>query len=190
MQFVADFGRLSSLYETGAHAPMVSRLRQELAQVKDQRDEADKRILLSAEREKVATSEVAALLELKSSWESEKKTFGALLELRDEEILGLKEAVTRMETEHEAAMAQADEAKNSVILNLERVEAELVKSQEEAVRSLEEGYKICWDGAVAAGLEMENLTFDKYCESLAVGGDGDGAGSSTAAGDGGGAGAP
>ena len=67
---------------------------------------------------------------------------------------------------------------------MNRVEAELARSQEEAVHSLEEGYKICWDGAVAAGLEMGDLTFDKYCESLAAGEDGDGAGSSTAAGDG------
>ena len=168
----------------GAHAPMVSRLRQELVEVKNQRDEADKRILILAEREKVATSEVAALLELKPSWESEKKTFAALLELRDEEILGLKDTVARMEKEHEDAMTRAEEAKKSVTLSLEHVEADLVKSQEEAVRSLEEGYKICWDGAVAAGLEMGNLTFDKYCESLAAGGDGDGVGSSTAAGGG------
>ena len=65
-------------------------------------------------------------------------------------------------------------------LNLKRVEAELVKSQEEVVHSLEEGYKICWDSAVAAGLEMGDLSFDKYCEGLAVGGDRVGAGSSTA----------
>ena len=77
--------------------------------MKEHRDEADKRILILAEREKIATSEVAALLELRSSWETEKKTFGALLELRDEEISSLKEAAVLMKKEHEAAMARADE---------------------------------------------------------------------------------
>ena len=152
--------------------------------MKVHRDDADKRIIIVAEREKIATSEVAALLELKSSWEAEKKTFGALLELRDDEIVSLNESATLMKSEHEAVMTPTDEVKSSMTLSLKRVEAELVRDQEEVVRSLEEGYKICWDGAVVAGFEMGDLTFDKYCESLAAGADRDGAGSSTAAGDG------
>ena len=52
--------------------------------------------LFQLKEKRLLLSEVAALLELKSAWEAEKKTFGALLELRDEEILSLKESVTRM----------------------------------------------------------------------------------------------
>ena len=146
---------------------LVGRLRSELFEVKNSRAVMEKRLQISSEKERIASSELAALLELRSSWAAEKESLMSELALKGEEVKKVQLVLEQEKASHGKALDVVVGERDSALLKLRQIEAELEKSQNESVQSLEEGYKICWERAVAAGFNMEEHTFQKYCDGLA-----------------------
>lgn len=46
------------------------------------------------------------------------------------------------------------------------LEAEVERLQHEVDRSLKDGYRLCWDHALAGGLDMPSYTFEEYCKGF------------------------
>ena len=83
----------------------------------------------------------------------------------------LSASVRRLEKEKADLAAAAAEEKRVLMADLDAARANLAISADEAFKSLENGYVLCWERAATAGYDMANHTFEKYCQETAVAAD-------------------
>lgn len=83
----------------------------------------------------------------------------------------LSASIRGLEKEKSDLISAAAEEKRLLKADLDAARADLATSANEAFRSLENGYVLCWERAVAAGYDMTGHTFEKYCEETAAAAD-------------------
>lgn len=83
----------------------------------------------------------------------------------------LSATVRELEKEKTDLAAAVTEEKRLLMVDLDAARANLAVSADEAFKSLENGYVLCWERATAAGYDMAKHTFERYCQETAVAAD-------------------
>lgn len=144
---------------------------EELATVKREHEEAKRQ---RVEKESRLTAELEVVKRQKAELEVDKESLNALVASFQKIETEQSVALSSLKKDHAEALKAAEKAKLEVMEDLESVRGELSRCQDEALKSLEEGYQLCWDRAAGVGYDMQDHTFSKYCEEIAVAEDANG----------------
>ena len=150
-------------------------LRAEVAGLKDSRRDAEAKAC-------DALKVIEALRAEKKGLMTDKAALNALVVAYQKIEKDLNDSKGKLIQEKAELLASFAAEKAKLEGELASAAAASAKSAEEAFKSLENGYTLCWERAVVAGYNMDNHTFQKYCEETAM--EADGAQSSNHAGDG------
>lgn len=160
-KLAVELDRLLKIEEEGG-AVEASRLRRELDALKKAKDEADKRIAEVLEQKKFSAEKVSTLLSENSNLIFECGDLSAAAKVREVDLANLKLGVTKLKEESQVAMEAMKGEKCAVEGRLRVVEAQLTRSQEESVKSFEDGYQACWGRLVDAGCDVAAHSFENY----------------------------
>ena len=139
----------------------VSRLRKEIVGLQTERDAVESKY-------GDALKAVDSLKVEKTSLLTDKGALNDLVASYQKIETELSATIRQLEKEKSDLVLAAAAEKESLEKDLGAVKADLVASANEAFKSLENGYLLCWERAVGAGYEMSGHTFEKYCEETAA----------------------
>ena len=138
---------------------------EELAIMRRELDEVKRQ---SVDKENLLTAEVEAVRRQTAELETDKESLNSLIASYQKIEVENSTALAELKRDHAEALDAVKREKLVLQEELEQVRGELAHCQDEALKAMEDGYQVCWDRAVEAGYDMEEHTFAKYCEGLAV----------------------
>lgn len=141
--------------------------RRELAEAKEGGAEAEERVSEVLEKERVAIEKVSELLAQSVKWNTDRDLFAASLKDQKPEIFKLKAAMRKFNEIYDGDVEKLTQEKIAVSTELERLKGELTRIRAKVSKSFEKGYRTCWNRVAAAGFDVSEHTFEKYCQGLA-----------------------
>ena len=155
----------------------LTRLRGEVGTLKECKTLATNQLAEAKKKERNLLDEINMLKKQVKELSTDKRSLNALIVSYQSIESGLNSTIAKMKTDHSTALVDLLETKRNLEGELLDAREALEKSNNEAVKSLENGFSLCRDRAMKAGYDMTDHTFQKHCEDLAR--LRDGAGSST-----------
>lgn len=132
--------------------PELVKLRAEVGSLKDSRDDAEGKVRDTLKVLENVRAEKKSLM-------TDKTALNALVVAYQKIEKDLNGSVNKLIQEKADLLAVSVAEKSKLEKDLAATKAALDKGAEEAFKSLENGYTLCWERAVAAGYNMDDHTF-------------------------------